>query len=117
MAGQGLNIGLADAGAIAELLDATPLPSGNALEQRLMQYHRWRHSAGTLLAGAIHGFNELNRLPLGLGRQAMAASMMTGQWLWPVREVMVRRACGIDGDSPKIARQPQSTPAAAASIA
>ena len=117
MAGQGLNIGLADAGAIAELLDATPLTSGNALQQRLMQYHRWRHSAGTLLAGAIHGFNELNRLPLGLGRQAMAASMMTGQWLWPVREVMVRRACGIDGDSPKIARQPQSTPAAAASIA
>lgn len=105
MAGQGLNIALADAGAIAELLDSPPLPNDSQLQRQLQRYHRWRHSAGTLLAGAIHGFNELNRLPLGVGRHAMGASMLGSKWLWPIRDIMVRRACGIDGDSPKIARQ------------
>ena len=104
MAGQGLNIGLADAAAIAEVLQQ-PLPTGPALQRSLRHYQRWRHSAGSLLAGAIHGFNELNRLPFGIGREMMALSMFGSKALWPVREIMVQRACGIDGDSPKIAQK------------
>ena len=101
LAGQGLNLGLMDAAALAEVLhhgDAAELASS------LRQYQRWRLSSSTLVGGGIHAINELVRSPGGLGRHALGAGFGLASRLWPVREAFVQRACGIDSDSPQIAR-------------
>ena len=103
LAGQGLNLGLADAAALAEVLEGR-----NAEEEfspALQRYQRWRLSASTLTGGGIHAINELAFAPGSLGRMLLGVGFGAASRLWPVRERLVRSACGLDGDSPVLARQ------------
>ncbi|NDY96590.1 FAD-dependent oxidoreductase [Wenzhouxiangella limi] len=101
LAGQGLNLGLMDAATLVEVLEAWK--SGSPA-QELERYQRWRQSNGTLIGGGIHAINELVRAPGGLGRHALGAGFGIATRLWPLREAFVQRACGIDSDSPRLAR-------------
>lgn len=102
LAGQGLNLGLMDAAALAEVLDGADDPS--AQERALARYERWRLSAGTLVAGGIHAINEFTAgNPVGRTLAGFGFGLAGG--LWPVREWFVQKACGIDSDSPRTARQ------------
>ncbi|AKS41417.1 FAD-dependent oxidoreductase [Wenzhouxiangella marina] len=103
LAGQGLNLGLADAAALAECL--TPVESLADRGRALDHYQRWRRSASELIGGGIHAINETVRLPAGLGKHLLGAGFMLGQGLWPARELFVERACGFDRDSPALARR------------
>ena len=101
LAGQGLNLGLMDAAALAEVLeDWRPEddPAG-----ALVRYERWRLSAGTLIAGGIHAINEMTA-GNPLGRRAAALGFGAASVLWPLRQLFVERACGLDSDSPRLAR-------------
>jgi ubiquinone biosynthesis UbiH/UbiF/VisC/COQ6 family hydroxylase len=103
LAGQGLNLGLADAAALCECL------SGQALEApALMRYQRWRRSASEMVGGGIHLINETNRLPVGLGQHLLGAGFIAANSLWPAREVLIERACGFDSDSPQLAQRARS---------
>lgn len=104
LAGQGLNLGLMDAAALAETLAGVGTADPAAA---LRHYQRWRLSSSALVGGGIHAINELVRAPGGLGRHALGAGFGLAARLWPMREVFVQRACGIDNDSPKIARSGQ----------
>ncbi|MEE4637211.1 MAG: FAD-dependent monooxygenase [Wenzhouxiangella sp.] len=106
LAGQGLNLGLTDAAALAEVLD--PWRDGSPTRM-LERYQRWRQSNGSLIGGGIHAINELVRTPGGLGRHALGAGFGLASGLWPLREAFVRRACGLDSDSPRLARTGQTT--------
>lgn len=99
LAGQGLNLGLMDAAALAQVL-ADPDAD---MDRALARYERWRLSAGTLIAGGIHAINEFTA-GNGPGRRLMGAGFGLVEHAWPLREAFVRRACGIDSDSPELAR-------------
>ena len=103
LAGQGLNLGLADAAALAEVLEGwTP---GQDPATALARYQRWRLSAGTLIGGGIHAINELAHGPGGAGRGLLGFGFGAAAHLWPLREAFVTRACGLDSDSPRLSRQ------------
>lgn len=110
LAGQGLNMGLADAAAFAECLVerlAQCLGSDESTtswDQALARYNRWRLSASTLNATGIHWINELARAPMGLGKHSLGLSFMLANRLWPARDVLIKKACGIDRDSPAVAQ-------------
>lgn len=101
LAGQGLNLGLVDAAALAESLENSTAQDPSLA---LTHYQRWRLSGGSLIGGGIHAINETTRLPGGLGRHALAAGFKLAARAWPLREAFVQRACGIDNDSPRLAR-------------
>ncbi len=94
LAGQGLNLGVADAVGLAAVLsdwDPTDDPG-----TRLARYSRRRQSDGGLIAGGIHGINESAWVGGAASRAAMALSFGAVQRLWPLRDAFVRRACGLD---------------------
>lgn len=103
LAGQGLNLGLADAAALAEVLEGRDADEDLSLP--LERYQRWRLSASALTGGGIHAINELAFSPGSLGRLLLGLGFGTANRLWPVRERLVRSACGLDSDSPGLARQ------------
>jgi len=103
LAGQGLNLGLADAAALAQCLsshDLTPLA--------LQRYQRWRRSASEMIGGGIHLINETQRLPGGIGQHLLGAGFIAANRLWPAREILIERACGFDSDSPALAQRARS---------
>jgi len=103
LAGQGLNLGLGDAAAMAELLERWDPRQSPA--SALARYQRWRRSTSAWIGGGIHAINELARLPAPGGPLALGLALGGSNRLWPLKELLAQRACGIDSDSPKLARQ------------
>jgi 2-octaprenyl-3-methyl-6-methoxy-1,4-benzoquinol hydroxylase/2-octaprenylphenol hydroxylase len=101
LAGQGLNLGLMDAAALAECLSDTGAP--RRPERALGHYERWRMSDGGLVAGGIHAINEMT-CRMAPGRMLAGAGFGIAARLWPLRQAFVERACGIDRGSPRLAR-------------
>ncbi|PKL95512.1 MAG: 2-octaprenyl-3-methyl-6-methoxy-1,4-benzoquinol hydroxylase [Gammaproteobacteria bacterium HGW-Gammaproteobacteria-8] len=92
LAGQGLNLGLGDVAVLVEVIagwkrDRDP----SAI---LARYGRRRRSDSILVAGGIHGFNEIRALGEP-GRQAMALGFGALARLRPARDIFVNRACGL----------------------
>ncbi len=106
LAGQGLNLGLADAAALAECLGNAKIDQ--RVDDRLIRYQRWRRSSSEMIGGGIHAINETFRLPIGLGQHLLGAGFMAASRLWPARELLIERACGFDSDSPQLARRARS---------
>ncbi|WP_376696324.1 FAD-dependent monooxygenase [Wenzhouxiangella sp. EGI_FJ10305] len=100
LAGQGLNLGLMDAAALAEVL--AEWTGDNDPARPLRHYERWRISGGSMVAGGIHAINEFTRA--GPGRALAGLGFTAAGLLWPLREAFVEHACGLDRDSPKLAR-------------
>ena len=101
LAGQGLNLGLMDAAALAEVLEDWQADDDPTMA--LARYERWRLSAGTLIAGGIHAINE-STAGHSFGRQAAGLGFGIAARLWPLRQMFVERACSLDNDSPRLAR-------------
>ncbi len=105
LAGQGVNLGLLDAASLAEvILDALAAGQDFASLATLRRYERWRKGNNLLMLGMMDGFKRLfgNSLPplrllrnLGL-RLTDAAG--------PVKQALIRRAMGLDGDLPRLTR-------------
>jgi len=105
LAGQGVNLGLLDAATLAEvILDA--LAAGQAIGtfKTLRRYERWRKGDNLLMLGVMDGFKRLfgNSLPpvwllrnLGLNLTDAAG---------PLKNLIARRAMGLEGDLPRLAR-------------
>ncbi|HEX4387849.1 MAG TPA: FAD-dependent monooxygenase [Steroidobacteraceae bacterium] len=105
LAGQGVNLGLLDAAALAQLL-------GEAVARRedpgalavLRAYERWRKSEVALMAGAIEAFDRL----LAHGSGPVARIAQRGLSLvnrsQELRRLFIRRALGLTGELPRAAR-------------
>ena len=104
LAGQGVNLGLLDAAALAQLvaagLAAGEDPGSLAL---LRAYERWRKSEVAIMAAAIDSFDRL--LSHGTGPLARLAQHGLG-WVnrsQELRRFFIRRALGMSGELPQAA--------------
>jgi 2-octaprenyl-3-methyl-6-methoxy-1,4-benzoquinol hydroxylase/2-octaprenylphenol hydroxylase len=103
LAGQGVNLGLLDAAALAEVLvDARRRQEDIAAVRTLVRYGRWRRSEAEIMARGIHGirglfmpeeFGLLRRLGIGLVSRS-----------WTAKEAFIRRATGRNRAAPALAR-------------
>jgi 2-octaprenylphenol hydroxylase len=105
LAGQGVNLGLLDAAALAELLLAARAGEEDpgALGV-LRRYERWRKSEVALMSTAIDGFDRF--LAHGTGPLARLAQQGLS-WVNrapELRRVFIRRALGMSGELPWAAR-------------
>ena len=105
LAGQGVNMGLLDAAALAQLLIAGRREHEDPGALRVLRrYERWRKTENQTLAIAIDTFDRL--LAHGTGPVARLAQRGLG-WVnrsQEVKRVFIRRALGIAGELPDAAQ-------------
>ena len=105
LAGQGVNMGLLDAAALAELLIAGRNEREDPGALRVLRrYERWRKTETQTLATAIDTFDRL--LAHGTGPIARLAQRGLGlvNRSQEVKRVFIRRALGVAGELPMAAR-------------
>jgi len=105
LAGQGANLGLLDAAALADVLgEALRTREDPGAERILRRYERWRRSENDLMSGAIDAFDRL--LARGTGRVAELAQRGM-PWVGRstlAKRVFLERAMGLSGELPLAAR-------------
>jgi 2-octaprenyl-6-methoxyphenol hydroxylase len=105
IAGQGLNLGIRDVAALAELITDTRRLGLDIGDDALLQrYQQWRRLDAILLAAVTDGLNRLfsNTIaPLRLVRDLGLAAVNR---LPPVKRLLMRDAMGITGDLPRLLR-------------
>ncbi|MAF96189.1 MAG: 2-octaprenyl-6-methoxyphenyl hydroxylase [Rhodospirillaceae bacterium] len=105
IAGQGLNMGLRDVAALAEVVvDAKRLGLDIGDGTVLEGYQRWRRFDNTLMLAMTDGLNRLfsNHIrPLRLARDIGLAAVNK---LPPLKKVFMRQAMGLVGDLPRLMR-------------
>ncbi|QXW28004.1 FAD-dependent 2-octaprenylphenol hydroxylase [Aeromonas sanarellii] len=105
LAGQGVNLGLLDAAALAEqILKHHGAGADIGLLTNLRGYERWRKSEAARMLAAMEGLkrlfagsNPLKKLVRGVGLCAVDA-------LGPLKQGMIRAAMGLDGELPALAK-------------
>ncbi|MGH8149389.1 MAG: FAD-dependent monooxygenase [Steroidobacteraceae bacterium] len=105
LAGQGANLALLDAAALAEVvIDAAREGEDPGAERVLRRYERWRKSETLLMAGAIEAFDRY--LAHGSGPLARVAQRGLG-WVnrsQELKRMFIARALGLSGELPEPAR-------------
>jgi 2-octaprenyl-6-methoxyphenol hydroxylase len=105
IAGQGLNMGLRDVAALAEVvLDARRLGLDIGDGVVLERYQRWRRFDNTLMLAMTDGLNKLfsnNIRPLRLARDLGLAAVNS---LPPLKKFFMNHAMGLVGDLPRLMR-------------
>lgn len=106
LAGQGVNLGLLDAGALAqEVVGALARREDPGSLGVLRAYERWRKSEVAIMAASIDTFDRL--LAHGTGPVARLAQRGLG-WVnrsQELRRFFIRRALGVSGELPEAARR------------
>ena len=105
IAGQGLNLGIRDVAALAELvIDARRLGLDIGDESVLLRYQQWRRFDALALVAVTDGLNRLfsNSLPpVQLARDVGLAAVNRFP---PLKRLLMRDAMGIAGDLPRLVR-------------
>lgn len=103
VAGQGLNMGLKDAAALAEvLIEAMRLGEDIGSEIVLDRYARWRRFDNTVLAAGFDAFVRLFSNDIAPVRLARGLGMAAVNRIGPLRRAFMREAGGATGDLPKL---------------
>lgn len=112
LAGQGVNLGLLDAAALAEVLTAAR-DAGRPLggESTLRRYERWRRGHNLVMQGAMTGFKELFGLSFAPARAMRGLGMGLFHRAPPVKNAIIRQAMGLTGDLPALCRADSGDPA------
>jgi 2-polyprenylphenol 6-hydroxylase len=105
LAGQGVNLGLLDAAALAEVVsDAARAGRDIGDHGVLRRYERWRKGDNLAMIFALDGFKRLfsnDVAPLPMMRNA---GLRAVERFTPLKHAFVRRAMGLSGDLPVLAR-------------
>jgi 2-octaprenyl-6-methoxyphenol hydroxylase len=105
LAGQGLNLGLKDVAALAEVLtDAMRLGEDIGSESVLGRYARWRRLDNLAVSLACDGFNRLFSNDNAALRAARGAGMALVNRLGPARRFFMHEAGGAIGELPRLLR-------------
>jgi 2-octaprenylphenol hydroxylase len=105
LAGQGVNLGFLDCAALAEVIaEARARGEDPGQLRSLRRYERWRRGENLLMLAALDGLNRLfsnDNVSLGALRRA---GLTLVNRLEPVKTLFVKRALGLAGDLPRMAR-------------
>ncbi len=105
IAGQGLNLGLKDAAALAEtLLDAARLGLDISNLETLRRYERWRRFDSFTLAAATDGLNRLFSNDIAPLRALRDLGLGVVDSIGPLRRFFMRHAGGEIGKLPRLLR-------------
>lgn len=101
LAGQGVNLGLADAAALAQVItEANSCCSFRALRR----YERWRKGENLTMQTAMTGFKTLFSNDDPILSQTRNFGLSLADRMTPVKNVFIRHAMGLEGDLATIAR-------------
>jgi 2-octaprenylphenol hydroxylase len=105
LAGQGVNLGLLDVAALAEVLAQAKREDRDIGELRVLQkYERWRRSDNLLMTAATDGLKRLfgSRNPLLAFARSRGLGVVNA--VTPLKNLFIRHAMGIAGDLPPLVR-------------
>ncbi|MDN5865205.1 MAG: UbiH/UbiF/VisC/COQ6 family ubiquinone biosynthesis hydroxylase [Gammaproteobacteria bacterium] len=105
LAGQGMNLGLLDAAALAEVITDAKR-AGRDVDDFLVlrRYERWRHGENLAMQTALTGFKQLFGLDSEPARSLRGAGMKLFDRAQPVKRQAIRIALGTAGDLPDLAK-------------
>jgi len=107
LAGQGVNLGLLDAAALAEtVLDAAAAGTDIGARGVLRRYERWRKGDNLQMMLAMDAFKRVFGSASPLLRMARNLGLDLADAAAPLKHAIIRRAMGLRGDLPRLARQP-----------
>jgi 2-octaprenylphenol hydroxylase len=105
LAGQGVNLGLLDAATLAEvILDAITAGQEIGAFRVLRRYERWRKGDNLLMLGVMDGFKRLFSNPLPPVQLLRNLGLNLTDAAGPLKNLIARRAMGLEGDLPRLAR-------------
>jgi 2-octaprenylphenol hydroxylase len=108
LAGQGVNLGFLDAAALAEvLLEADAGEKDIGAHPVLRRYERWRKGGNLSMIAVTGGFRYLFGNDLPVVSQLRNVGLQIANSVTPMKNFIMRRASGLDGDLPKLARRAQ----------
>lgn len=107
LAGQGVNLGLMDAAALAEtILDGVQAGVDWSSEYHLRRFQRARQSENLQMAATMEGFKRLFAAEGALPRLLRNTGMTLMDHCSPVKNHIVQQAMGLSGTLPRLARRP-----------
>ena len=105
IAGQGMNMGLRDVAALAEVVvEAKRLGLDPGSAQVLERYTRWRRFDNMLMLGLTDALNRLFSNDLGPLRLARDLGLAAVNRMPPLKKVFMRHAMGLVGELPRLMR-------------
>lgn len=105
IAGQGLNLGLKDVAALAEVVvDAMRLGLDHGARDVLERYQRWRRFDTALMAMVTDGMNRLFSNEVAPVRALRDFGLGVVDRLPPLKDAMMARAAGLERGGPKLLR-------------
>ncbi|CAQ80221.1 FAD-dependent 2-octaprenylphenol hydroxylase [Aliivibrio salmonicida] len=105
LAGQGVNLGLADAAALAETIMTLQQENKDiGLKTNLRSFERWRKTEAAQMIASMQGFKELFSGSNPLKKLVRGIGMSLTNELTPVKDECLKRALGLSGHLPKIAK-------------
>lgn len=105
LAGQGLNAGLKDVAALAEIVtDAARRGEDIGRLEVLKRYEQWRRFDTMALAAATDGFNRLFSNDVALLRGLRDVGLGLANAIPGLRRALIREAAGLTGDLPRLSR-------------
>lgn len=105
IAGQGLNLGLKDVAALAEVVvQAMRLGLDHGADDVLVAYERWRRFDTALMAMVTDGMNRLFSNDLAPVRAVRDFGLGVVDRLPPVKDFLISRAAGLERDGPRLLR-------------
>ena len=105
LAGQGLNLGLADIAVLAEvLIDARRQKKDIGSRRVLRRYERWRRGSNELMLATMDGFKRLFGTDDPIARGLRNFGLDVADSLTPVKYRIMNYAAGLAGDLPKLMR-------------
>jgi len=105
LAGQGVNLGLLDAGCLVDVVIQTMLKGRDIGERStLRRYQRWRYGENQLMISALDGLYELFKPQPALVQRTRSMSLDLVNKVHPVKMHLMQRAMGTIGDLPSLAK-------------
>ena len=105
IAGQGLNIGIRDAAALAEIVvDALRVGLDPGSTAVLENYERWRRFDNTMMIAATDGLNRLFSNDIAPVKLARDVGLSMVNRAPPLKRLFMRHAMGVLGDLPRLIR-------------
>jgi len=105
LAGQGVNLGMLDAGALAQTLHAARARGRDIGASRTLRaYERWRRPENALMVEVLDGFHRAFQPQPSPLQRVRALALDLADRAGPIKHLVSRHAMGLGGDLPRIAK-------------